>query len=133
MGAPSLSAFLSLSAVVVLFVGYFLTVQVYVLRAEVAIGAISLVLLSGQLLFGTMAGLRFGATRRDKTLLSVSALLDVGCLTMVVTMIFLEVDFETLRRVCISAVFLAIGGVGLAVISCCRVLVGADEGDHIDN
>merc|ERR1712217_72861 len=119
----------SISASVVVFVGYFATVQVYVLQAELVLAAISLVLLSGQLLFGIIAGFSFLAMRRDRALLFLSAVITLACLTMVLTMVFLDVDYSVLREVCITAVILALIGWVLAGLSFFSFLVGGEVSD----
>merc|ERR1712194_147219 len=102
------------------------TVQIYVLQAELVLGAISLVLLFGQLVFGAIAGFSFLALRRDRALLFLSAVIKLACLTMVLTMMFHHVDYGILREVCISAVVLALIGLGVAAMSLVSLLVGGD-------
>ncbi|CAE7560718.1 sec14 [Symbiodinium pilosum] len=63
--AVSAGCFLALTAVLMLVVGYFGALQVYVLQVEFAMGIISLSLLGGQLLLGIFAGQRYAKRPRD--------------------------------------------------------------------
>jgi len=63
--SASLAAFLALTTPMVLGVGYFTCMQVYVLNLEFVLGVFSLSLLAGQLLFSAAAGMAFYLRKRD--------------------------------------------------------------------
>merc|ERR1711957_68475 len=67
----------------VLGVGYFTTMQVYVLNLEFVLGVFSLSLLTGQLAFSTFAGAAFFTRKRDLLMVAFAFTLSLAALLMV--------------------------------------------------
>lgn len=126
-----MGAFLGLSVPVALFVGYFAGVQVYLLRFEFVLGAVSLVLLCGQVLLAVVAGVTFSAGGRDKALVVAGALLAAGSLAMVITTMVVDVGHDHLHRMLISGLVLAPVGVCIALISGICMLIGTDGSEEL--
>ncbi|CAE8607929.1 unnamed protein product, partial [Polarella glacialis] len=102
-------------AVLVLIVGYFSALQVYVLQIEFALGLLSLALLIGQLLLASIAGLVFSSTARDTVLVLLGGSAAVAA--VVVALVF---DFgekwskEQLQSALSVGLFLGVGSMALA-------------------
>ncbi|CAE8737894.1 unnamed protein product [Polarella glacialis] len=122
--SSSIGCFLALSAVLVLIVGYFSALQVYVLQIEFALGLLSLALLIGQLLLASIAGLVFSSRARDTVLVLLGGSAAVAA--VVVALVF---DFgekwskEQLQSALSVGLFLGVGSMALAATAGAMVVV----------
>lgn len=117
--SPTISAFLALTAPVLLLSGYFTGMQVYVLHMEFVFGMLALSLLVLQLLFGMSASLMLSSRRRDTGLWIVAALVGVGALVMVGIHIFqTKVTQEALQAALISGAALMGISLVVAIVGC---------------
>jgi len=86
--SPYLAAFLALCAPLALLVGYFASLQVYVLHLEHFLGLLALALLAGQLALGSGVGIACAASARERGTVCAGAVVALAALVVVFVFAF---------------------------------------------